>query len=427
MADIRPFRGWHYTGDVSDLIAPPFDQVDATGKRALLARSPDNVVGVDLPHVPPKDAGPDEGYIAAAEKLAALQAAGTVVQDEQPALYAYSQSYEWAGQAHTRRALMCGVRATEWYEGVWPHEQTYAGPRADRLKLTQQTRTQLSPIFGLFEDDGSASEALWAAVGDRPPVAWGRLNGVTERLWPVTDARTLDAVRRSLADAPIFIADGHHRYRTALNYRNTLRDAGRIDADHEANFVLFTLVAMDDPGLLVLPTHRLISGITDGFGCEELMAETRRFVRWRRLELSDELLDDPDAFLAPHGASAMAFLDAAEGPVCVGHLTDPAVMTELSPDKCPTWRGLAVAILQRLFLGRHIAPHVQGDIHPEYTAYGREAVQALDSGRCQMAVILQSTPLSAVEDIALARMVMPHKSTYFYPKLATGMVLKPLQ
>jgi uncharacterized protein (DUF1015 family) len=149
MADIRPFRGWHYTGDVSKLIAPPYDILDAKDKQALLAKSADNIVAADLPHVPPKELGPDEAYLAAAGKLAELRTSGALVQDGEPALYAYSQTFTWAGKSHTRRALLCGVRATEFYQDIWPHEKTFAGPKADRLRLTEVTHMQLSPIFGV--------------------------------------------------------------------------------------------------------------------------------------------------------------------------------------------------------------------------------------------------------------------------------------
>ena len=427
MADIRPFRGWHYTGEVSDLIAPPYDILSPEDKAALLAKSADNIVAVDLPHVPPKSLGPQEAYTGAAAKLAAMQEAGTLVRDAAPALYAYSQTYVWAGQTYTRRALTCGVRATELCRDIWPHEETFAGPKADRLRLTEATRTLLSPIFGFYEDTGGAGRRLWESVGDGEPTVEGRLNDVTERLWVVTDDKTIAAVCNAMAEVPIFIADGHHRYTTALDYRNARRDADEIDEDHETNFVLFTLVAMDDPGLLVLPTHRMISGIADGYACEELMAETDAFVQWQEVAIGEELLGNTDAALASFGAGAMAFLDANCKVARVARLTEPKVMDELAPDQCPAWRGLDVSVLQKVFLERHIFPHVAGEGHPGYSAYGREVIDALTGGRCQLAAMLQGTPLSAVKEIALAKAVMPHKSTYFYPKLATGMVLKPLQ
>lgn len=428
MAEVRPFRGWRYNGDVSALIAPPYDILDVEGKQALLEKSPDNIVGVDLPVVPASHEGPAEAYEAAGAKLAALKDAGTLVQDDAPALYAYSQTYTWAGVSHTRRALICGVRATEFYDAIWPHEHTFAGPKADRLKLTQVTRTQLSSIFGFFSDTGGASHALWDAADRSDPVVEGELDGVVNRLWAVTDPAAVAAVREAMADVPIFIADGHHRYTTTMNYGAALRAAGEIDADHEANFVLFTLVAMDDPGLLVLPTHRMISGITDGYDCKALVAETKDFMDWKAVAVDEGLTADADSYLKKtFGPGAMAFLDAKREHAYIGRLSDSAAMADAAPDECETWRGLDVAVLHRLLLERYVAPHVAGEAQPTYTAEGGEVLAALADGRCQLAAMLQGTPLAAVRDIALARAIMPHKSTYFYPKLATGMVLKPLE
>lgn len=425
MAEIRPFRGWHYRGDVSSLIAPPYDILSAADKDALLAGSPDNIVAVDLPHVPPKEVGPDAEYQAAAAKLAALQESGVLAQDDRPAVYAYSQSYAWAGKRYMRRALICGVRATEFGQAVWPHEKTFAGPKADRLKLTELTGVQLSPIFGFFDDAAAVSEALWSAATGAP-LACGELRGVREEIWAVTDPAVISRIAAGLADRKIFIADGHHRYTTALNYRNALAAAGRIDDEHEANFVMFTLVPGNDPGLLVLPTHRLISGLGDSFGCEDLAGETRDLAEWHRLEKADALLADPDAVLAPFGEGAMAFLDRRGSAAYVARLTDAAVMRRLAPDQVDPWRKLDVAILHRLFLDEYVARHATAELKVGYTAHGGEVAEALATGECDMAAVLQGTPLSAVRDIALAHSTMPHKSTYFYPKLATGMVLKPL-
>ncbi len=426
MTEIRPFRGWRFGGDVTSVIAPPYDILSADDKAALLAKSADNIVSVDLPHVPPKDVGPDEAYVASAQKLTAMQSSGKLMQEATPALYAYCQEHTWAGKTYARRALLCGVRATELGEGVWPHEKTFAGAKADRLKLTETTGVQLSPIFGFLDDVNNASEKLWAAVGDADPAAAGQLGPVAEKIWPVTDPDAIAAVRGAIRDVPIFIADGHHRYTTALNYRNTLRDAGKIDDEHEANFVLFALVAMDDPGLLVLPTHRMVRNVATGFGAAELAAELAGSFECKQMPITDELLETPDAALAPFGPHAMAIIDSALDAAHVVRLADPELMKRHAPDQCDAWRGLDVAILHRLLLEQNIAARCDGEPKIGYTAFGREVADTLKQGQARLAVLLQGTPLAAVKDVALAGEVMPHKSTYFYPKLATGMVLKPL-
>jgi uncharacterized protein (DUF1015 family) len=366
-------------------------------------------------------------YRQAAERLEAMKASGMLVQDDKLTLYAYSQIFPWAGRTYTRKAMLCGVRATELYGDIWPHEKTFAGPKADRLKLTEATTMQLSPIFGFFEDNREAGRTLWAAVGDRPPQCQGVLNGVQEQLWALTDREVIERIRRVLRETKVFIADGHHRYTTALNYRNTLFEAGKIDEADEANYVLFALVAMNDPGLLVLPTHRLIDGIADGFDSRQLARETQQVVQWRDAPVTDALLDDPDTILRQFGPGSMAFIDLGDLRTAhIARLKNRSIMDKLAAQEHPIWRTLDVAVLHRFFLEQYLAPHLGGQVHPSYTAFGRQAMAALRDGRCQMAVLLQGTPMVAIRDIALAKAVMPHKSTYFYPKLATGMVLKPL-
>ncbi|MHC4985952.1 MAG: DUF1015 domain-containing protein, partial [Planctomycetota bacterium] len=239
--EIRAFRGWRFAAkDLTGLVAPPYDVLSADQKQALLAASERNIVAVDLPHVPPKEPGPDAVYAAAADQIAAWQGDGTLIQDDAPRVYVYDQTYTWASKTYTRRALLLGVRATPLGadQDVIPHEHTFAGPKADRLKLTQATRLQLSPIFGFFDDAAGKVADLLAAQTDRAPDAAGTLDDVRQDVWVVSDAGAIAALTDLLAPTPVFIADGHHRYTTAMNYRDQLLAAGEIDEAHEANFVL---------------------------------------------------------------------------------------------------------------------------------------------------------------------------------------------
>lgn len=425
MTTIRPFRGWHYQGDVSKLVAPPYDVLTEADKQALLAKSADNIVSVDLPHTPPKQLGPDEAYQAAAEKLRRLQAEGVLIQDDTPAVYAYEQRYSLAGEVHARRVMLCGVRATPFYESIWPHEQTFAGPRADRMRLTEVTQVQMSPIFGFYDDVAGVSQSLWSAVRGEP-LARGELNGVSEQLWAVADHDVLATVCAGMVDRKIYIADGHHRYTTAMEYANRLIEAGQIDAQHEAAFVLFALAPIRGGGLVALPTHRLLSDIPAGLAPDAVIAATAPAMDWKREPIRDELFDDSDKFLQPFGRGAMAMLDRSLESVWIGRLVQPEAMRTLEPEKPDCWRGLDVAVLHRLVIDEAIAPQCDGEPAVAYTPHGREVRQALSDGACELAVMLQGTPVEAVQAVSEARANMPHKSTYFYPKLTTGMVLKPL-
>ncbi len=424
--EIRPFRGWRYSAaEISPLIAPPYDILDADDKAALVRQSPDNIVAVDLPHVPPKELGPPEAYEAAAALLTRWQTTGVMRQDARPAVYVYEQSYTWGGKRYCRRAMLTGVRATDFGKDVIPHEHTFAGPKADRLKLTECTGMQLSPIFGFYNDPhGQVGERL-ARAAEGTPAATATLAGVEEKLWVLDDPAALRALAEAIKNEPVFIADGHHRYTTAMNYAKALRQAGTIDADHETNFVMFALVARTDPGLLILPTHRLVTGLTSEFSFPALRAALGKKFEASRIDAGKVDLSDADTFLKPFGPAAMAVLDGEE--VWTLRLTDPSAMEAAAPNECEAWRALDVSILQELVIERAMSPWKGPDFAVTYTPDGLKAAAAVRSARARIAFCLQGTPLSAVETIARAGATMPHKSTYFYPKLATGMVLKPIR
>jgi uncharacterized protein (DUF1015 family) len=457
--EIRPFRGWRYgSADVSPLISPPYDILSQDDRAALLARSPHNIVAVDLPHFPPKKVGPDEVYQQAAKLLEQWKRRGELAQEKAPAIYVYEQAFGWAGRAYARKALICGVRGTRLGEDVIPHEHTFAGPKADRLKLTQCTRMQLSPIFGFYHEPGGVVRGVLESVCAGKPAAAGVLAGVKERLWAVSDPGLIKTVVDALRPAPVFIADGHHRYTTALNYRDQLLAAGNlaaqpfqavppvqpapaqpgkavlpspIDSGHEANFVMFALVERDDPGLLILPTHRIIGGLAPDFSFARLIASAGEF-DWIRLPSPTVLAGDSEAVLAGFGKGAMALV--RDGQAWVARLRDAAVMDALTPDELPQWRQLDVAILHRLLIDDRLKPwhrrragQENAELSIEYTPRIQDVLARCAEDKLTLGVCLQATTLKSVEAIASLGATMPHKSTYFYPKLATGLVLKPLE
>jgi uncharacterized protein (DUF1015 family) len=423
--EIRPFRGWRYaSADISALIAPPYDILSQDDRSALLGRSPHNIVAVDLPHFPPKKVGPDEVYQRAAKLLEDWKREGELGQEKAAAIYVYEQAFEWAGKSYARKAILCGVRGTKLGQDVIPHEHTFAGPKADRLKLTQYTKMQLSPIFGFYHEPGGVVRGVLESVCVTAPAAAGILAGVKERLWAVSDPDIVRAVADALRPLPVFIADGHHRYTTALNYRDELLAAGKIDGGHEANFVMFALVERDDPGLLILPTHRVISGLGDDFAFAKLIASAGEF-DWIALPSPTVLAGDSEAVLADFGKGAMALV--RDGRAWVARLRDTAVMDRLAPDELPQWRQLDVAILHRLLIDNRLKGALAGELSIEYTPRMEEVLARCSEDRRTLGVCLQATALESVETIASLGATMPHKSTYFYPKLATGLVLKPLE
>lgn len=429
--EIRPFRGWRYVGymdgDISPYIAPPYDVLSAAEKERLVEQNRDNVVAVDLPHVPATEPGPDEVYEQAAARLEKWKSWGVIRQDEQPAIYVYQQQYTWAGREYVRRAMICGVRATDLGEDVIPHEHVFPGPLVDRLKLTERTRMQLSAVFGFYDDPGGRVAERLAAAARGKAIAVGVLRGVTERLWALRDARAVEEIADALRGVPVFIADGHHRYTTGVNYRNALAAGGPIGPGHEANFVMFALVAREDPGLLILPTHRLFSNLDESGSVEQLAGASPEF-SWRKCGSGEEI--GPAAIEALLGCArpgAMAFVSGRSTSLWVVELARPEAMEQAAPEQTAEWRTLPPAILHKLIMERALRPWARGELTVEYTADMREVIEACRSARAQLGVILPSIPIHSVEAIARSGSAMPHKSTYFYPKIATGMVFKPLE
>jgi len=268
LAQIRPFAGIRYSrqfNDLSSVLAPPYDVLDEAHKAALQARHPNNVVTVDAPFMPPKTVGPDEVYERAALTLNAWISGGVMQQDQRRALYPYTQTYDWAGKTFHRRGFITLVKLTPFGEDVIPHEKTYTGPIEDRMKLMRHTGMQLSPIFGLYSDPrGEVTSLLYKHAG-RPQQS-GMLDGVQNDLWSVIDAEVENPVVDLMRGKKIYIADGHHRYTTALQYKADIEKehGGKLTPTHPANYCMFVLVAMQDDGVLILPTPRRAGSCIDG-------------------------------------------------------------------------------------------------------------------------------------------------------------------
>jgi uncharacterized protein (DUF1015 family) len=436
--DVRPIAGLRFNParftDLSALTAPPYDVI-APDLRARLAAEPNNIVHVDLP-VRGNETGDyadaEEGpYRRAAEWLAARQADGVLVRDSAPAFYVYTQEFRSGGRAHTRTGLIGRVRLAEFDEGlVLPHEQTFSGPKRDRLLLMRHTAVQLSPIFGLFADPGNrvlgplAGSAKWEQTATD-------VFGVVHRVAGIRDPEEIARLGAALADKQVYIADGHHRYETALNYRRELRESGRIaaaDPEHPANFCLFVLVSMDDPGLIIQPTHRVLRWPTepgpDTF--EELLRSCGNVQQTRvngdTLDRLEDVLNRPG--MAGHVGVYHAGADIAWD--WRPDTDDPLAKT--SPARAAAWRRLDVAVLHELLLNQVLSALSPAPARVEirYVHQAREAAELCRTDGFHAAFILRPTPLAALREVTAARELMPQKSTYFYPKLLTGLVLNPL-
>ncbi len=447
MAAVYPLTAIRYPQNKqSDLVAPPYDVLGEKDKAQLLARNGHNVVAIDLPHIPPKNAGPDQAYEAAAHTMRTWLEAGILKRDNKPAIYPYMQTYTVAGTTYKRRGLFCRVRLEEFGLGgtVHPHEQTFSGPKEDRLKLMRATKANLSPVFGLYDDPtNDVTDLLFEAVVNQAPLASAELpsmdgqSSVLSELWAVTDPAVLKDVQLLLADKHLYIADGHHRYTTCLNYRKeVLQNSGVAMAhDHPANFSLFVLIAMQDPGLIIMPTHRVLAADA----LEEFYMERFREVAEATMQVIDtklggDSLDRLEKELPGYGPHAIGVYDAVEDNAIVirPRSNDPLAEYQNDPqlkDKSSAWRQLDVAILQHLVFERIVAPNFVAPGKQMTWAFPHEAHEVTElcrSGKYRVGFLLQPTPLTAVRDLCNANELMPQKSTFFYPKLATGLVINPL-
>lgn len=432
MPEIYPLRGVLYAtetnSDISTRIAPPYDVLDEGPKQKLLSKDPHNIVAIDLPVTPPKTVGPDEAYASAGELYRHWLSGGVLQQDDAPAIYAYEQQYDVAGQPMKRRGLFAGVQAQPFNQpgGVFRHEHTIPGGVNDRYKLMAASEAQFSPVFSVFRDpDASVVGHLQDAFEGREPDVVGttRHDGVVHRLWRVADAEALGAVQAFFRDQPVYIADGHHRYTTALKFHE----------DHPelagARACLMVLVAAEDPGMIVLPYHRVLKGLT-GLTPESLtdaIAGSDALTLTPAGEGPAEL-DALQTRLEGAGHHAMGLYDAGSKQAWVLTCNKLDPLQASHGDQSDAWRMLDVAILQHLVVEQVLQPAFgqSGELSYAYTAdldALREMTSA-ESGR--LGVIMQATPLQSVMDVADAGGVMPPKSTFFYPKLATGLVINPL-
>ena len=419
MADVQPLRALHYdlgrVGSLQGVAAPPYDVIDPEQRAELGSRSPYNVVHIDLPDA---SAGGDP-YAHAGELLERWRSDGAVVRDDEPAIWAIVQDYVAPdGSARTRRGLFARIRVEDYGAGrIRPHERTHSGPREDRLRLTRATRANLSPIFSLYSDPtGTAWGAVEPATAELP---YGELTddeGTRHRLWRVADPAAIATVQATLADTELLIADGHHRYETARVY------ADEVGGEGEHRYVLMCLVALEDPGLEVFPTHRLVRDTTPA--TQEALGTALR-ENFEVAEIDHADLRPPDG----DGPLTMGYIDGFFKRAFRLTLKDQAIADRVLDGMPEAYRTLDTAVLEALVLTGPLGLTEDDISHLRGLGYSRtdqEALELVLSGAYDAAFFLRASPVSQVQRVAEAGINMPPKSTYFYPKVPTGLLFNPL-
>jgi uncharacterized protein (DUF1015 family) len=418
MATIEPFRALHYnlakTGGLQNVVAPPYDVIDEAQRQELRARSPYNVVRIDLPN------GDPDPYAGAAALLSAWRDEGAITEDPTPALWALAQDYTAPdGRRRTRNGFFARVRVEEYGSGrIRPHERTHPGPKEDRLRLTRATKANLSPIFSLYDDpDRAAQHALDQATKTAP---WGETtddDGTQNRLWRVDDEQTIATLQQSLANTELLIADGHHRYETARVY------AEEIGGEGPHRYVLMCLVALQDPGLTVFPTHRLVNKLKP--------EQHETLANAIRADFEIEELTSTDALEPTPGSTVqIGYIDAHFKRPFMLTLKDQAIADAALPDHAEPYRRLDTAVLEALILKGALKLTDEHIDHLDGLGYARDSAQALqyiETGEYDAAFFMSATPVQQIQAVAAAGESMPPKSTYFFPKVPTGLLFNPLR
>lgn len=418
MAEIKPFAPLRYTqrgGSIETLVSPPYDIVSAEQRDALLKLNPYNIIGVELPQ------GEGEAkYRAAAKLLESFRSDGVLKEDDESSIFIYSEEFPSEGGKKTVYGIIGRVTLHEFSERIiLPHEETLTKAKQDRFDLMCATCANISPIYALYNDDSNAIDLILKRYMTAAPLAcFTDKDGITHRLHRIPAGKDTDAIAATLAPLRLFIADGHHRYETALRYKKHLAAAGELEST-AADSQMMLLVEMKNPGLVVFPTHRLVNPRA-AIDPQEIVNRASEYFDVEALE------GDPAEALSHFGTRPGCFVLCAPGKRFLFKLRDPSVMRRLLPDMSEAYATLDVTILHSLVLESLLGIDKEDMAAGRSLTYTRdtaEAAAAPEEGKCAFSFILRATLVSQIRDVSLAGEKMPQKSTYFHPKPVTGLVI----
>jgi uncharacterized protein (DUF1015 family) len=431
MSEIQPLRGVRYNpekiADLSAVICPPYDVISPAGQRALYQRSPYNFVRIEYGETLPQDSEADNKYLRAAAYLKNWLAEGVFIEEATPAIYVHEHYFTYQGQEHRRRAIACRIRLEEWARMVVrPHEGTLSAPKGDRIRLLSVLGANTSPVFSMYQDkSGEVASVLTRAASGCPVASVPPLEGERHELFAITDPADIAQLQSLFTDKPLYIADGHHRYESALTYQRE-HHALNPDAPADApfNFVLMTLADMDDPGLLILPPHRLLRGLTPAklaeleaklpsfFDIEKISLEAPNV--WQRVE---ELQNAPDKL-------RLVMVGLGQSQVWVLTLRDFEAAARLMPYfHTDIYKKLDVSLVDHIVLEEMLGLTPEGEAGIDFNYDRADTVSKVLNGDFQIAFIVKPVRPETIKGIADAQDRMPRKSTYFYPKLPSGLLI----
>ena len=426
MAEIKPFKGMRYNtflaGKIGELCCPPYDIISEEERLGYIAENEYNVIRLELP----KEG--EDVYKTAGEVLDMWRNTGVLVHEIKPAVYIYEEEFNAYNKRSSVKGIIVRVKVEEFSKGViLPHEFTLSKAKADRFNLMKATNCNFSQIYALYMDEEHTTLKTIDRLSDRKPdQKFTDSDHVTHKLWIITDEKVIEKLVNDFADRKLYIADGHHRYETALNYRNYCRENGISKEGDPQDYEMMYLVDMQHPGLVVFPTHRMVRDL-ESFdknevlkGCEEYFDITKfTSVGNINSELAKQY---------KQGKKAFGFY-CGKGEWYLLVLKDIEVMAKVLPDLSEASQQLDVSVLHSLILEKTMGidkENMANQINLTYTKFFEEAIMKVDKGEFQCSFILNPTRVTEIRDVAAAGEKMPQKSTYFYPKMITGMVMNDL-
>lgn len=437
MATIKPFRGIRFNpgriNDMSSVVTPPYDVISPDEQQAFYKKHPNNIIRLTKGEDLEGDCEKANKYTRAASFFSDWCDKGVLQEEAEPAIYVYEQIFEVAGASYSRKGFIAGVKLEEFNTGhIYPHEQTLSGPKADRFRLITECSANFSCIFSLYPDGqsgkGSVDAILNANTTSPPDVTFTDDEGVINNLWVTKEKDVINEIVSLMADKPLFIADGHHRYETALSYRNKRRDDSRNGGGATTDYVMMMCVSMDNPGLKILPTHRVVRDV-GGLSDSDIMERLRTVFDVKPVETGDSV-----------GRIAAILGENRDRHAFIAYLHDERqfyLLTSIderldSMDVSLTyssWRYFDVGILHGIvfdkLLGIDNSP-ATNERKIEYVKEESDAISMVNDNGCRVAFFLNTTKIEDIQVVARERQIMPPKSTYFYPKLITGMVINRL-
>jgi len=443
MATIVPFKGLRYNPEIVEnlaaVVTPPYDVIGVAAQDCYYEKHPYNIIRLEYGKTFQED-DDNNRYTRSANYFMAWLEKKVLTPEPEPAIYLYEQEFTIEGERRIRSGYICAVQLEQYEKGiVLPHEQTLPKHKVDRLDLMRACRANFSPIFGLYSDPGAAVTGTLRDVAKGSPDAkFTDEKGEMHRLWVVKNSEAIKGVQQLMADKQIFIADGHHRYETALNYKSERENSGISNGQPAYNFVMMTLVNLYDPGLVVLPTHRLVKNVQETYlsNFPEKLKEIFTLEEYHSLSYKEKLTNfleelalrgRDDSGTRPHRHVFGMYIS---GKLYFASLNDENQLGNLmQADKSVDWQGLDVSVLHSLILEKYLGIGEELRARDDHITYSREeegALAAVDKGEFQIAFFLNPTLVEEVTNVAANGEKMPQKSTYFYPKLITGLVINSL-